>query len=123
MELTAKGSMAMTMTPTAINTTAVNATRMEAPTRREAASLQSCRCVSAHCQPLAISHSPLLPATRNTYSSRIAHNLFKTNDDAASYPQLKEGLCRDSFSHEFQSQEREYSIESPQFFLAARGQW
>jgi hypothetical protein len=122
MELTAKGSVAMTMTATAKSTTALNATQIEATARREATSLQSYRQSIAQCQPIARNRSTLLPSTRNTYSSRIVRNLFKTNEGAASYPQLKQGVRRDSFSREFLSQARKHSTASARFFLPARGQ-
>jgi hypothetical protein len=79
-------------------TMGTTATDTEATGRHSAANLQSCRRVIALCQRLPTNHSPLLPATRNTHSSRIARNLLKINDGAASYPQLKQGVRRNSFS-------------------------
>jgi hypothetical protein len=60
-----------------------SATDTEATRRRSAANLQSCRRAIAHCQRLAANHSPLLPSTRNTHSSRIDRNLVKINDGGA----------------------------------------
>jgi hypothetical protein len=93
------------------------------PTMRSyAAGLQSFRRRIAHSQLLAIRRSPLLPSTSKCDSSKRVRNSLKINGDAASYPQLKQGVRRDDFPREFQWQVRKYSTESPQFFPLARGQ-